>query len=47
MSEGETGDTGATPQAGGRLEDVNIAEEMSRDYIDYSMSVIVGREFFI
>ena len=25
------------------LEDVNIEEEMSRDYIDYSMSVIVGR----
>ena len=24
-------------------EDVNIEEEMSRDYIDYSMSVIVGR----
>ena len=28
---------------GGILEDVNIEEEMSRDYIDYSMSVIVGR----
>ena len=28
---------------GGVLEDVNIEEEMSRDYIDYSMSVIVGR----
>ncbi len=27
----------------GVLEDVNIEEEMSRDYIDYSMSVIVGR----
>ena len=25
------------------LEEVNIEEEMSRDYIDYSMSVIVGR----
>ncbi len=25
------------------IEDVNIEEEMSRDYIDYSMSVIVGR----
>ena len=24
-------------------EEVNIADEMSRDYIDYSMSVIVGR----
>ena len=31
------------PAAGGILEDVNIEEEMSRDYIDYSMSVIVGR----
>jgi DNA gyrase subunit A len=27
----------------GFLDDVNIEEEMSRDYIDYSMSVIVGR----
>ena len=26
-----------------RLEDVDIEEEMSRDYIDYSMSVIIGR----
>ena len=31
------------PEAGGILEDVNIEEEMLRDYIDYSMSVIVGR----
>ena len=31
------------PIAGGILEDVLIEEEMSRDYIDYSMSVIVGR----
>jgi len=29
--------------AAGTLEDINIEEEMSRDYIDYSMSVIVGR----
>ncbi len=29
--------------AAGTLEDVNIEDEMSRDYIDYSMSVIVGR----
>ena len=29
--------------AGGILEDVNIEDEMSRDYIEYSMSVIVGR----
>lgn len=28
---------------GGILEDVDIQEEMSRDYIEYSMSVIVGR----
>ena len=27
----------------GNLQDVNIDEEMARDYIDYSMSVIVGR----
>lgn len=35
----------AVPEApaGGILEDVNIVEEMSRDYIDYSMSVIIGR----
>ncbi len=33
-----------TPGAtGGILEDVDIQEEMSRDYIEYSMSVIVGR----
>ncbi len=31
------------PVSAGVLEDVNIEEEMSRDYIDYSMSVIVGR----
>lgn len=29
--------------ASGILEDVNIEDEMSRDYIEYSMSVIVGR----
>ncbi len=32
-----------TAPAGGLLEDVNIVDEMSRDYIDYSMSVIIGR----
>ena len=33
-----------TPAAvAGTLEDVAIEEEMSRDYIDYSMSVIIGR----
>ncbi|MGN0833828.1 MAG: DNA gyrase subunit A [Kiritimatiellia bacterium] len=31
------------PVSGAILEDVSIEEEMSRDYIDYSMSVIVGR----
>jgi len=42
MSEEEKGaPEGAVPA--GTLEDVNIAKEMSRDYIDYSMSVIVGR----
>ena len=40
MSEEETK---GTETGGGVLEDVNIEEEMSRDYIDYSMSVIVGR----
>ena len=39
MSEEETKET----LPGGILEDVNIEDEMSRDYIDYSMSVIVGR----
>ena len=32
-----------TGSPAGILEDVNIEDEMSRDYIDYSMSVIVGR----
>ncbi|MCQ2388142.1 MAG: DNA gyrase subunit A [Kiritimatiellae bacterium] len=31
------------PAAAGTLEDVSIVDEMSRDYIEYSMSVIVGR----
>ncbi len=39
MSEEEINPSGT----GGFLDDVNIEEEMSRDYIDYSMSVIVGR----
>ena len=42
MSE-EIGETVESPVSAGILEDVNIEEEMSRDYIDYSMSVIVGR----
>ena len=29
--------------AGGILEDINIEDSMARDYIDYSMSVIIGR----
>ena len=32
-----------TPAAAGTLETVSIEDEMARDYIDYSMSVIVGR----
>ena len=40
MSEEEVQDIAP---AAGALEDVNIEDEMSRDYIDYSMSVIVGR----
>ncbi len=41
---GETAEAPMTaPAAGGILEDVNIVDEMSRDYIDYSMSVIIGR----
>ncbi|MGN0853062.1 MAG: DNA gyrase subunit A [Kiritimatiellia bacterium] len=31
------------PAPGGILEDVDIQDEMSRDYIEYSMSVIIGR----
>ena len=39
----ETATSLPPPAADGTLEDVDIADEMSRDYIDYSMSVIVGR----
>src|SRR5574344_2677791 len=42
MSE-EIGETKENAVSAGVLEDVNIEEEMSRDYIDYSRSVIVGR----
>lgn len=42
MSEDITEAKNIAPE-GGVLEDVNIEVEMSRDYIDYSMSVIVGR----
>ena len=44
MAEEET--TQAAPEeipSAGTLENVNIEDEMARDYIDYSMSVIVGR----
>ena len=34
---------GVQNTSGGILEDVNIEDEMSSDYIEYSMSVIVGR----
>ena len=34
---------GAEVAAAASLEDINIEDSMSRDYIDYSMSVIVGR----
>ena len=47
MSEEENNGDGLETAAGaaiaGTLEDVSIEEELSRDYIDYSMSVIVGR----
>ncbi|MBQ6457806.1 MAG: DNA gyrase subunit A [Kiritimatiellae bacterium] len=47
MSEEEKNGDGLETAAGaaiaGTLEDVSIEEELSRDYIDYSMSVIVGR----
>ncbi|MBR4937625.1 MAG: DNA topoisomerase 4 subunit A, partial [Kiritimatiellae bacterium] len=43
MSEEENKAVSEEIKGGGVLEDVNIEEEMSRDYIDYSMSVIVGR----
>jgi DNA gyrase subunit A len=42
MSEEET-QASETAASTGMLEDINIEDEMSRDYIDYSMSVIVGR----
>ena len=41
--ENETTAPEVTPEVAGTLENVNIEDEMSRDYIDYSMSVIVGR----
>ena len=44
--ESRQAETEAAPEeipAAGTLENVNIEDEMARDYIDYSMSVIVGR----
>ena len=45
MAEEENGTAASeeTPEDAGTLENVNIEDEMARDYIDYSMSVIVGR----
>ena len=45
MAEEESNQTAPeeAPVAAGTLENVNIEDEMARDYIDYSMSVIVGR----
>ena len=45
MAEEENGTAAPeeTPEVAGTLENVNIEDEMARDYIDYSMSVIVGR----
>ena len=37
------GNTGAEAARAAALEDINIEDSMARDYIDYSMSVIVGR----
>ena len=42
-SEEERKDVAAEAAVGGVLEDINIEDEMSQDYIEYSMSVIVGR----
>lgn len=33
----------ATPAVGGRVEAIEIEDELSRSYLDYAMSVIVGR----
>ena len=45
MSEEEVNPSDQNPDiaAAAALEDINIEDSMSRDYIDYSMSVIVGR----
>ncbi len=39
----EPGGPGGTDDPGGRLEPVDIQVEMQRSYVDYAMSVIVGR----
>src|SRR6516162_1734131 len=38
-----TGNTGGPDEPGGRLEPVDIQVEMQKSYVDYAMSVIVGR----
>ena len=45
MSEEQVENGGAPEEvaAAAAMEDINIEDSMSRDYIDYSMSVIVGR----
>ena len=45
MSEEQAENTGAAEDvaAAAALQDINIEDSMARDYIDYSMSVIVGR----
>ena len=37
------GGDGPTGPGGGNIQFVNIEEEMRRSYLDYSMSVIIGR----
>ena len=41
----DTSPTGGTPDGvnHGRIEDVDLNTEMQRSYMDYAMSVIVGR----
>src|SRR6187549_3934434 len=41
MTENTTG--GTLPPSGGRIEPVELQVEMQRSYIDYAMTVIVGR----
>jgi DNA gyrase subunit A len=43
MSRRRGGGGGATPLFAGRIEPVGLEEEIQRSYLDYAMSVIVGR----